>query len=601
MFTGSTPTSVRIAKSEPILRVILVPTFILLAIYCFHFSFYRTYFPYGDDPALLQASGGSMTKWVTEGYSKYFVVYPEWNVARTDFLRPQVNLIVRLNETFFGNHYFLYFASCYLAQFVICVLTVGIARRMGVKQEWLLFVGALAAINPAFIGEGLYNLSFHYDIWSALFAVAALYLILRQWYGLAVLSLTLAVFTKEPALYTPVAAAITVNLIHRRRLPAVMMLFPLLLWALVWKFVFVGTPHGNYALQGNPATLLTKGAIEGFMRWPTGIVDYHAVRKILFEHFVGARLPDLLLLLINLFLWGVLLAAGVRFAKAALRSSPLSEQDRLVLAALIWLAGALSFGVLVGYHSRFGGSIYPLEILVFAVMVSQGSRTRALSAVALGLLAGAFLWNALTPESSDDGIVPHRNSFAMFTMRSLVESLQRYPADVVYVLNSARSDATPSSIASLAGVPFEEVIILNEAQGCPNDIRASRPVVQPAGNRVHVVSVLPGCANYEFSGVPLATIAQAFRGGLSRGDFATYSLPEGHVTEYGSEDKSAIASIISGKKLDLNLSPEEGKSYLILYYDWVNEKFMCAGARCATDLRPVVQVGPQLRRGPAGF
>jgi hypothetical protein len=592
MFTRSTPLSVGIPKSEPIaksfpaiLRVLLVPAFILLAIYCFHFSFYRTYFPYGDDPALLHASGGNATKWVTEGYSKYFVVYPEWNVPRTDFLRPGVNLIVRLNETFFGNQYFLYFASFYLAQFLVCALIVFLARRMGVKEQWLFFVGLLGAINPAFIGEGLYNLSFQYDIWSGLFAVAALYLILRQWYGLAILSLTLAVFTKEPALYAPVAAAITVYLVHRRRLPAVIMLLPLLVWAFVWKFVFVGTPHGNYALQGNPGTLLIKGAIQGFMRWPTGIVDYHAVRKILFEHSIAAHLPDLSLLLINLFLWGLLLAVGVKFAKAALRASPLSEQDRLLLAVLIWLAGALSFGILVGYHSRFGGSIYPLEIVACAVMVhsSRQRLTRAFSVVALGLLAAAFLWNARAPESSDDGIVPHQDSFPIFTMRSLVDSLQRHRADVVYVLNSTRSDAAPSSIASLAGVPSEELIILSEAQGCLNDSRADRPMVRQIGNAVHIVSGLPGCAGYEFNGVQLSTIAQAFRGVLSRGHFATYSLPEGHVTEYGSVDKSAIASIDSGKKLDLNLRPEEGKSYIILYYDWGNGKFMCAGASCAKD------------------
>ena len=587
MFTGSTPPSVGIRKSESIvksfpavLRVVLVPTFVLLAIYCFHFSFYRSYFPYGDDPALLHASGGNVTKWVTEGYSKYFVVYPEWNVARTDFLRPQVNLIVRLNKTFFGNHYFLYFASFYFAQFLICVLIVCLARRMGAKEQWLLFVGLLGAINPAFIGEGLYNISFQYDIWSGLFAVAVLYLVLRQWYGLAVLSLTLAVFTKEPALYTPVAAAITVYLVHRRKLPAVIMLLPLLVWAMVWKFVFVGAPGGNYALQGNPGILLVKGVIHGFMRWPTGIVDYHVVRKILFEHSIASHLPDLSLLLINLFLWGLLLTLGVKFAKAAFGASPLSEQDRLVLTVFIWLAGALSFGILVGYHSRFGGSIYPLEILACAVMVysSRQRLTRAFSVVALGLLAAVFLWNARAPESSDDGIVPHQDSFPIFTMRSLVDSLQRHRADVVYVLNSTRSDAAPSSIASLAGVPSEELIILSEAQGCLDDSRADRPVVEQVGNAVHIVSVLPGCASYEFSGVPLLTIAQAFRGVLSRGHFATYSLPEGHVTEYGSVVKSAIASIDPGKKLDLNLRPEEGKPFVILYYDWVNEKFMVCGS-----------------------
>jgi hypothetical protein len=592
MLTRSTPPSVGVTKSESIaksfsamLRVLLVPTVVLLAIYCFHFSFYRTYFPYGDDPALLHASGGNPTQWFTEGYSKYFVVYPEWNVARTDFLRPVVNLILRLNETFFGNHYLLYFASFFLAQFLVCALIVFLARRMGVKEPWLFFVGLLAAINPAFIGEGLYNISFQYDIWCGLFAVAALYLILRQWYGLAVLSLTLAVFTKEPGLYAPVAAAITVYLLHRRRLPAAIMLLPLLVWAWVWKFVFIGTPNGNYALQGNPATLLIKGAIQGFMRWPTGIVDAHVAWKILVEHSIAANVPGLFLLLINLFLWGVLLAAGVKFAKAALRASPLSEQDRLVLAVLIWLAGALSFGILVGYHSRFGGSIYPLEILACAVMVHSNRQrlSRGFSVAALGLLAAAFLWNAWDLESSDDGIVPHLDSSPILTMRSLVDALQRHRADVVYVLNSTPADAAPSSIASLAGVPSEELIILSEAQGCLNDSRADRPMVEQVGNAVHIVSVLPACASYEFSGVPLSTIVPAFRGVLSRGQFATYSLPEGHVTESGSVNKSAIASIDPGKKLDLNLRPEEGKSYILLSYDWVNGKFMCAGANCARD------------------
>jgi hypothetical protein len=135
----------------------------------------------------------------------------------------------------------------------------------------------------------------------------------------------------------------------------------------------------------------------------------------------------------------------------------------------------------------------------------------------------------------------------------------------------------------LAGVPSEELIILSEEQGCLNDSRTDRPRVQPVGNAVHIVSVLPGCASYGFSGVPLSTLVPAFRGVLARGQFATYSLPEGHVTESGSVNKSAIASIEPGKKIDLNLRPEEAKSYIILYYDWVNGKFMCAGASCARD------------------
>ena len=145
-----------IAKSSlVILRVSLVPALVLLAIYCFHFRFYQSYFPYGDDPALFNASEGNPAKWFSEGFSKYFVVYPEWNVPRTDFLRPGVNLIVRLNHTLFGDHYALYFATFYFAEFLVCVLVICLARQMGVNERWLYLIGLLATINPAFVGEGL--------------------------------------------------------------------------------------------------------------------------------------------------------------------------------------------------------------------------------------------------------------------------------------------------------------------------------------------------------------------------------------------------------------------------------------------------------------
>ena len=565
-----------IAKSSlVILRVSLVPALVLLAIYCFHFRFYQSYFPYGDDPALFNASEGNPAKWFSEGFSKYFVVYPEWNVPRTDFLRPGVNLIVRLNHTLFGDHYALYFATFYFAEFLVCVLIIGLARQMGVNERWLCFIGLLAAINPAFVGEGLYSVAFQFDVWSGLFAVLALYLIFREWYGLAVLSLTLAVFTKEPALYAPVAASATVYLIHRRRLLAVTMLLPLVAWACVWKFVFGGTPSGNYALQGDPKALLIKGSIQGFLRWPTGIFDYHVLKNILVEHSILAHLPDLLVLLINLFLWGLLVALGTHFARGLFATKPLSHQDRLVLAVLIWLVGALSFGVLVGYHPRFGGSIYPLEILACAVIFHRSTHRllRSLSALAIGSLAAAFLWSTQLK-------VPPPESSQLSSMRSLMDSLRQHRADVVYVLNSSRSDAAPSNIASLAGIPSEKVIILSEARGCLSESGAEPPIMRQVGKAVHIVSVLPACASYEFNGVGASIMAQAFGGALARDHFATYSLPEGRITEHGLVNNSAIASVEMGRELDLNLSPEEAKSYVILYHDWSNGKFMCAGAYC---------------------
>jgi hypothetical protein len=579
----STPGFAGVRKSKTVARSLLVifrpsvvPALVLLAIYCFHFRFYQSYFPYGDDPALFHASGGDPAKWFSEGFSKYFVVYPEWNVPRTDFLRPGVNLIVRLNHTLFGDHYVLYFATFYLAQLLVCVVLICLARELGVSEGWLYFIGLLAAINPAFIGEGLSSVAFQFDVWSGLFAVLALYLILRQWYGPVLLSLTLAVFTKEPALYAPIAAAATVYLIRRRRLLAITMLLPLIAWACVWKFVFVGTPSGNYALQGDPKALLIKGSIEGLLRWPTGIFDYHVLRKILLEHSILPYVPDLLVLLINLFLWGLLIAAGAYFARRVFASTLPDHEDRLVLALLIWLLGALSFGALVGYHPRFGGSIYPLEVVVCAVIFHRSAYglTRLLSALAMGSLAAAFLWSAQLK-------VPHEEFAQISSMRSLVDALQQHRADVVYVLNSPRSDAAPSNIASLAGLPSEKIVVLSEANGCLTDSRAERPIIRQVGKAVHIVSVLPECARYVFNGVRASIMAQAFGGVLPRDHFATYSLPGGRITERGLVNNNAIASVEMGRELGLNLFPEETKSYVILYYNWSNGKFMCAGAYCS--------------------
>jgi hypothetical protein len=286
-------------------------------------------------------------------------------------------------------------------------------------------------------------------------------------------------------------------------------------------------------------------------------------------------LPDLLILLINLFLWVVLVAIGAYFARAVFAAKPLSHQDRLLLAVLIWLVGALSFGILVGYHPRFGGSIYPLEILVYAGIIHRSTYRLAhsFSALAVGSLTAAFLWSAQLK-------VPHQEASQASSMRSLMDSLRRHRADVVYVLNSSRSDAAPSNIASLAGTSSEKVVILSEAKGCLNDSRADPPKVQQVGKAVHIVSVLPACASYEFNGVSASIMAQAFGGVLPRDHLATYSLPGGHITERGLVNTNAIASVEMGRELDLDLFPEEAKAYVILYYDWSSGKFMCAGPYC---------------------
>jgi hypothetical protein len=238
--------------------ILVAPALVLAVIYSLHFGLYRTYFPFGDDPAVFRGSAGNVASWFTKGFSRYFIVYPEWTPVLTDFMRPGVNLIVRIEEILFGQRYLFYFAAFYVAQFSVCVLAVLVARYLGVERRWLFWVAAVTAINPAFLREGLFSVVFHFDVWCGLFAVLSLYLIFRRAYGLAVLSLTLAIFTKEPALYAPIAAAVTVFLRTRRKWLSAFMLLPLVAWLCAWRFVFTGTSAGISALPRHRFEALSK-------------------------------------------------------------------------------------------------------------------------------------------------------------------------------------------------------------------------------------------------------------------------------------------------------------------------------------------------------
>jgi hypothetical protein len=164
-------------------------------------------------------------------------------------------------------------------------------------------------------------------------------------------------------------------------------------------------------------------------------------------------------------------------------------------------------------------------------------------------------------------------------MKSLVAAIHRQHADVVYVLNSAQAFSNPADIAGFAGTS-SKVIILNEVSGCLRANRSYSPMVQRTGNTVHLVSLLPVCAKYEFSGVPPPLLSRAFDQKLGRGSFATYLFPRGRITGHRLTNPNDITEIDAGKELDLEMTPEAGKSFVILYPDWNGGNYQCIGERC---------------------
>jgi hypothetical protein len=557
-------------NAQTIWKSISIPLLALSALYFSRLPAYRNYFPFGDDLAVFQASAGDPKLWFTQGFSRYFIVYPEWSVPSTDFMRPGVNLIIRINQLLFGHHYALYFASYYAAQFLVCSLVVLIAQHFGVKFRWLIVTALIAAINPAFIGPGLQSSVFAFDVWCGLFAIFVLYAILKQWYGLALASLTLALFTKEASLYAPIAASVTVFLCTRRKLLAASMLAPLAIWVCARNFLFTGSANGIYAIPKYNLSALLGALIRGLLLWPTGILRDHAVRGLLLERQVVPE--DLLIGLANLVLWVLLSAITIRVARESLSSRTFPEgRDAEILALLIWLAGALSFGVTVGQESRFGGSIYPLEIIfcVATIHRSLNPSARKLAMVAIMIVAASFLWSA-------QAALQHRDQAQGPSMNSLITSIRQHPASVIYVLNAPPSFSSPSSIASLSGT-FSKIVILSESSGCTAAGWPYSTSIQASRTKVEIVSTLPSCSQYEFDGVPFALLSEGTKGKISRGKFASYDFPDANITGRGIIDAAQITSVDMGKKMEIEVSPQIGESYAVLYYDWRSGQYESVG------------------------
>ncbi|MEK6396952.1 MAG: hypothetical protein V4734_02605, partial [Terriglobus sp.] len=222
-------------SSEPLY---LTPYVALLALYAFCWPTIHHYLPFGDDPAVFQGSEGSPVTWFTQGFSRYFYVFPEWNVPFTDFLRPGVNLILRIEQSLFHAHYAAYFALLFLAQAGLVTLVLLLSLRFGASRVASIIAALLVAVNPAFVDFDLWSVVNHFDVWCGVFAVLALWSIFSQRYVLAFLALTAAIFTKEAALYAPLAASLSVYVLYRKRSLAALMLAPLALWFLVRKLVF---------------------------------------------------------------------------------------------------------------------------------------------------------------------------------------------------------------------------------------------------------------------------------------------------------------------------------------------------------------------------
>ena len=89
-------------KSRFVIEIAIVASVILLMHLVLFGHFLSNYYISDDELALVANSTNhtgqiDVASWFSQGFSRYFITYPEWTSPYTNFLRPVVNV------TFFSN------------------------------------------------------------------------------------------------------------------------------------------------------------------------------------------------------------------------------------------------------------------------------------------------------------------------------------------------------------------------------------------------------------------------------------------------------------------------------------------------------------------
>jgi hypothetical protein len=441
----------------------LVALAVLAACVAVNLPFIATYAVRGDTAALMLHSTRffpvNARDWLSQGFSDYFVNYPEATRPYTGFVRPVVNatlwaeslLAAGPNSPVFLLTGYLGHAACAGMVFLAARRIVGLSPRRA-QLAAALFGGTLAAL------ELLHSPAFRADMLAAGFSLAAL-LAADEWrrggrgWALLVawLLLLLALLSKETAVPAPflvagwVAAAPGDGPRRRRWAAAVALLLPLAVLALVRA----AGPQGAY---------VSPSGVRGSVAEVASSVFFPGGGAFELLTVLGGREPSAPAAA------RMLLALALNLAAAALVLAALLRRDRRAAVLVLMAAAALAIPALLAPVPRmlYFGQMFTLPLFAH-VLPARRAAARALAALAL--VAGPA-WLLGSVAAAQPGLVAaNRESAAL--QRVLAGALRDPRVRRVYLvgdvvgdygalallrvslLRAGRPDVTPRVVSSM--------------------------------------------------------------------------------------------------------------------------------------------------------
>ena len=527
----------------------------------FYFVCYRDYLLRYDAIAFVGALS-SPQEWFTQGYLHYFEVYPGWSSGdQWDLIRPVANLVGYANHVLFGERYVLHFVLFYLVQFCGLALFLRLLRETSIPPLAAAGMALLYLLNPAFVNDGLTELPFQFDVLAAQFALGAFLALWLERNGLALVLLTLAMFTKETAAFAPIAAAISILIWGRDRRLSLLMLVPIVLWGGLRFFAF-----GN--VFGTRLSSPFSSSAVGLLVWPTGMTPTDVALHI--ENSIPLGRHDYLWIgpiVTNFAFWLFLLYAVYVTARGQIAPSVRrSQSTQLTASLLVWTLGALAIGVLAAGHSRYGASYYAF-LYLFLVNFFFASDVRVLRWGVVAVMVVLSTATIFQLERNLGSGAAWRSSVA--SERALYNGLHALPQDgsTVYVVNAPRGYISSPKYLNRAWSTNLRVVIINHALSCERSSDPGSAEFDPSGNGPLDVRI-PDCAAFAFIGVEPELIGRAVREPVARDGVGVYRFPDGAI-------RAAAGDV--GTRFDLGhrmrFQIDPGQHPIVLAYDWATGSY----------------------------
>jgi hypothetical protein len=509
----------------------LVGLAICVLLWVLYIPYRAIYLPNGIDipdlaDGLLLAPDASWQDWFTRGYSHFFDLYPEWPYGITAFARPVFHFLIYIAHFALDRDWASYQVINCLAVAGMGALAFRIANAvLGLRIGLSILAAVLVVLSPPVLYSWLLGLPFADEPLASVFVAGAFIAIVSRRDFLCLVLLFMALFTKENAVWAPLAAALTIFLrpklnesLRHQAFTAALMFMPIAIW-LGLRFAFFNGIGGTYATRGySPFVDFLRMTFDKLIH-----LHHLFVTQAVHWTVLDWGIAFVVYVLLSLLALRVLPEAvnRIRFNKPGTRGVPVSA----VFLTTLWAALALVF--------HFGVPLpnerYATSVVVFAwpALVAEVARSRrTIISCSLAVCCGVSLVGSSYRYTKWITRPPDREQTL------IIDAMHQVPSGIrqVYVLSTWGTQyANPESVRLVLGISAEIVRVVDIDWDCSKD---SGDLVgfnyKTVGGVVDLMVALPPCARFRFLETNPTNGPKLVNGHIYRSDTISYEVPEAH-------------------------------------------------------------------------